>query len=379
MMTVEGLVAENEARTLRNQERSARRAAGEAGVDADEVMLELTPHGTGHNGQQPGPPPPIPEPMPASLMEAMKKGGEEARIAAFAWAMSMVGSARDKALEVLGNIYKHTPKDESKKTGSGLLQEGPEPVDDAATPDWQLDCRLITLVKLGFHLPLTLCTNTAIELVQETPTLLVCKSQTDADSNKVTVVDPTNGWPRENTISSEEWKDAWANFLRVLPSILPASGVARFQAHFDFLQGQKNFLGRFAGILKFDMKIRYHYFWAGSCIPFSVDSLSYLLEFNQIRTDVSDAQKRQRNSSPPRREQYHDRNDRNDRDRFERHDRNDRNDRNDDHNDRRDQYVQNDRRDNGGGDKSFRGGRSHASAAPLCLVCAGSGHRQLLL
>ncbi|KAH9852265.1 hypothetical protein C2E23DRAFT_683762, partial [Lenzites betulinus] len=195
-----------------------------------------------------------------------------------------------------------------------LLVEGAEVSDDSAIISRQLDCRLITLVKLGFHLPLTLCTNAAIEAVQECPSLLVCKSQNDSKGTKVTVVDPSIGWPKENLLTSEEWKDAWVNFLKVLPSILAPSGVDRFRNHFEFLQGQENFSGRLGGILRFDMKIRHRYFWAKACTPFHIKSTKYLNEFNQIRTDVAAEEIRSKNNAPPReRYQPYDRNERGDR------------------------------------------------------------------
>ncbi|KAH9849538.1 hypothetical protein C2E23DRAFT_888247 [Lenzites betulinus] len=170
MTPTDRLVAENKARALRNQDRTTRREAGEDEVEDDELLQELTPGLTPTSLQW------VPSQAPEALvltglMEALQKGGEEAKIAVFAWAMSMEGPSRDRALEVLGNIYRKTvstaEKDDSaaKVTDLDLLIEGEESLDDLASTGRQLDCRLITLVKLGFHLPLTLCINAAIELV----------------------------------------------------------------------------------------------------------------------------------------------------------------------------------------------------------------------
>ncbi|KAI0348852.1 hypothetical protein OH77DRAFT_532772 [Trametes cingulata] len=362
----EARVVENEARAMRNEERARRREAGEADVEEDEALLELEPSGPGLGEQSGGAggtagPSPMGSEFPVSVMAGLLgKGGDDARLSAFAWAMSLQGQEREKALEVLGSMFGKAAAvaEKSKETGKKadddeLLVEGPEVPEDLVDNGRRLDCRLVTLIKLGFHLPFTLCTDAAIEAVLENPSRLVCKAQNDAKGAKVTVVDPYAGWPKETELSSEEWKDAWANFLKVLPEFLAPTGVERFRQHFEFLKGQDKFAVRFPAILRFDMKIRHRYFWGKKCAPFYPGSAKYVMEFQAIRDDVQAEERDARHSAVAPRG------------RFQPYDRGERSER----------YQASERGDAGGGDKSFRGGKSHTSAAPLCLICAGSGHR----
>lgn len=383
--TPEARITENEARNTRNEERARRREL-ETDVEEDEVMLDLTPPARVQHTVNQAPPAPTPDER-SGVNGGAQGGTEEEKLKAFRLALSLEGTAREQALETLRFLYGTPGQQEKSKSSSkedsepDLLQEGPDVPDDPASSTRLIDCRLITLVKLGFYLPLTLCTNAAMEAVEAVPSLLVCKTQNDAKSNKITVVDPDVGWPRERELTSEDWKDAWANFLRALPEILSPTGVARMRAHFDFLHGQENFSVRFRAIVRFDVKIRHRYFWGKKCKPFHVGSSAYMDEFRNIRDDVTDEDKMFGTTPSAPRHQPYNRNDRNDRytrnDRNDNRDRNDRNDRNDrsDRNDRNDRYDRNNRNDRGGGGAPFQGGRSHASAAPLCLVCAGSGHR----
>ncbi|KAL1936905.1 hypothetical protein VTO73DRAFT_4549 [Trametes versicolor] len=196
-----------------------------------------------------------------------------------------------------GTLYGNTGQTEKLKSSSKedsepeLLQEGPDVPDDMTSNTRLIDPRLITLVKLCFYLLLTLCTNVVMEAIKAVPLLLICKTQNDAKSNKITVIDPDVSWPWEHTLTLEEWKDTWANFLQALPEILLPTGVECMRSHFEFLHGQENFSVRFRAIVRFDVKIRHRYFWGKKCKPFHIGSTKYLDKFSNIRDDVKEEDK----------------------------------------------------------------------------------------
>ncbi|KAI0667643.1 hypothetical protein C8Q78DRAFT_1156157 [Trametes maxima] len=306
--TAEGRVRENEARTRRNDERVRRREAGEANVGEDESLLDLTPEadGSGYDGSglgngdgtvNLGAATGDTEDQFAVLASTLAAGGPNSHMAAFLLAMKLEGATRDRALEFLNTVASAASsqglsgdkyKAASAGKDNGVLKEGPELKEgEAGRGIHTVGCRLVTLLRLGFHLPLTLCTDAAIEVVQMKPSLLVCKNQIDANGAKVAVVEPYAGWSDEISLSSEEWKDAWNNFLHVLPNTIEAAGVSRFQKHFDYLRNQECFATWFSAILRFDIKIHHMYFWAKSCTPFTPDSSAYIDQLNQIRHDMN--------------------------------------------------------------------------------------------
>ncbi|CDO77643.1 hypothetical protein BN946_scf184946.g37 [Trametes cinnabarina] len=271
-----GRIAENEARSRRNSERQERREAGNVGVEEDEDLLEIEPedaggpHGTQDTmgtirSQNPG---------------IAGGGGEDPATE------GLMGVIMARAMDLLDSALV-AKKAKGAKT-LGRLEEGvADPGSGMGSRRNRLDRRLITLLKLGFHLPLTLCTNEAIEVVRAQPTRLADKRYTDADGNKVLIVDVNAGWPEEREISSEDWKDAWANLLQVLPEILVPDGVKRFREHFEFLSRQQNFKVRFPAIRQFDIDVRHNYFWGRECLPFSPGSPEYVSELIQRQNDVA--------------------------------------------------------------------------------------------
>ncbi|KAI0634366.1 hypothetical protein C8Q77DRAFT_746622 [Trametes polyzona] len=220
----------------------------------------------------------------------------------------------------------------------------------------RVDRRLVDLIELGFHLPLTLCTNEALEAVRMDPTRLVVKNLHDADRQKVAVVDVANGWPDEFSMCSEDWRDAWTNFLQILPEVLEPEGVERFRRHHDFLVKQPNFKVRFPAILRFDINIRRDYFWGRKCVPFYPGTPEYAAGLAQEQTDWSmEAVTRGATGRQPSAAATLSGN-------------------------RFNPYSRGGGgfgggADSGGSQRPFREGRSSASAGPLCLICAEGGHR----
>ncbi|OJT04921.1 hypothetical protein TRAPUB_4263 [Trametes pubescens] len=290
LTTTGGRITENEARVSRNESRSVRRDAGEEGVEADEELLELEETWGGGGGQRAEPrtqpPAPVTEILgPASAAEAAALASlEAAPFNAFMLAMKQEGDLKEKALEYLQNIASGKKKSDKH---SGLLKEGPELPPDQRGRRSRIDRRLITLLKLGFHLPLTLCTNEALEIVRAAPARLQCKTQSDIDGNKVIVVDPTAGWREELSLTPEEWRDAWTNLLQILPEVVPPEAVARFQKHHTYLVQQHSFHTLFPAILRFDIGIRHDYFWGAECTPFHPGDNEYVADLMKICSTIS--------------------------------------------------------------------------------------------
>ncbi|CDO75102.1 hypothetical protein BN946_scf185010.g27 [Trametes cinnabarina] len=238
-------MVENEARARRNQERQVRREAGEEDVEEDEPLLELVPNAT---------------------VDVPVIVGDNTAADVIWAALKEDGEVRAKALEAITAVFGGgsgaRDKEKSGKAVPTLLTEAPvEPGEEDGLQRSRLDQRLLNVIGLGFHLPLTLCTNEAIEAVHRKPSLLQCKSQHDASGTKISVVDVTAGWPDEHDMSSEDWRDAWTNFLSVLPEILAPSGVDRMHQHYNYLVRHPNFRICFLAILRFDIRIRHDYFW----------------------------------------------------------------------------------------------------------------------
>lgn len=202
-------IAENEERVARNVLRQGRRDAGETDVEEDEQMLELVPV------------PPELAPGGENAQENTEGGGAgpglppvdaaNPAVQAFMAALQQEGEMKDKAMDLLQAMFVDKSKASRKR---GRLTEATDVTPDAGGyRRYRVDHRLIDLVELGFHLPLTLCTNEAIEAVRLDPARLTVKNLHDADRQKVSVVDVSVGWPDEFSLCSEDWRDAWTNFL----------------------------------------------------------------------------------------------------------------------------------------------------------------------
>ncbi|CDO73729.1 hypothetical protein BN946_scf185015.g57 [Trametes cinnabarina] len=279
-------VVENEARSCRNDERRVRRETGEVSVEEDELLLELVDSEPGGQGDGPDRQPGGNTPRP----ETREQGERSLEVI---WeALQQEGEARARALEVIGAALGApvTTREKDKDTAKvqALLTEAPVVEGEGCELKRnRIDQHLLNIISLGFHLPLTLCTNDAIDAVRRKPALLQCKNQHDAWGNKISVVDVTAGWPDEYEMSSEDWRDAWTNFLQMLPEVLSPEGVLRMHQHYDYLVQHPYFRICFTAILRFDIHIRYDYFWGKVCKPFEVGLPNYVAALMQEQNVVA--------------------------------------------------------------------------------------------
>ncbi|CDO71596.1 hypothetical protein BN946_scf184911.g66 [Trametes cinnabarina] len=326
-------IRENEARSRRNDERQVRREAGEENIEEDEDLLEIEPNEDERT-----------QPTTQTL-QSQVPGGTTSGGGGEGSTPEGMNIFVTQAIDLLDGVLNER-KAKSSKTLGKLEEAVEDPNARRGVRRKHLDRRLITLLKLGFHLPLTLCTNEAIELVRAQPTLLVDKRYTDSDGNKVTIVDVHAGWPDECEISSEDWKDAWANLLEVLPEVfLLPEAVERFRAHYEFLIRQTNFKVRFPAIRRFDIDIRHNYFWGKECWPFHPGSPEYVSDLIQCQNDI--AMERMTLGDSTRTEEIAD-------------------------TERAEGEVEVAEETVAG---PFGGGRMSSSTGPLCLICATSGHQ----
>lgn len=381
LTTTQGRVIENEARARRNDERQARRDAGEENVEVDEPLLELVVE---RRSREPSNGPDLDGNRPGGLDDGTRgangAGGtrlEDRSLEAILEALKQDGDVRLKALDAIGAVLTSSGNAREKEKDAkpvGLLSEAPVvPGNPSGLQNNRVDQRLLNVVRLGFHLPLSLCTNDAIDAVRRKPSLLQCKNQHDASGAKISVVDVNAGWPDEHDMSSEEWRDAWTNYLLMLPEVLASEGVERLRAHHDFLVRQPNFTLCFPAILRFDVAVRHNYFWGRACIPFFPGSPEYVAAFMQQQNVVAleaatksawrGADTRASASFRAPRVQPYERNDRG---------------WSGDRGWSRDRGWSNEPKrgpPSGGSSQPFRGGKPSASTGPLCLICAKSGHR----
>ncbi len=376
LTTTAGRVAENEARTRRNEEKQGRRDAGEEGVEANEELLELgpapggLPTGQEQQEQMHG----APTGVPPLLMITPEQMTEMVAAAAM-----MEGPQADRLISVLkrmvGAVAGVAGGPGTKTTGLvASTGTGPAPlIGDAPgrkmfeEDDVVADPRLGLVLSLGHHLPLTVCTPDALEDVAEGRKKIEMNTWTGIDNKKKAVVD-VDKWPDEKEISSSDWKDAWPNLLKIMEGHVQPAVIDKFRKHFEYLKKQQRFEDRFPGFLRFDTSIRRRYFLNHRHLEFTVGSPEYRQELVQTCHDETVKMVRVLSEwvNMPRFHPYN------------------RDGRAEAHGDSRGDTRGETRRDPRGGAvrgeavggaRPFQRGRSPTSAGLLCLICGRSGHK----
>ncbi|RDX48816.1 hypothetical protein OH76DRAFT_630510 [Lentinus brumalis] len=359
LSTTAGRIAENEARTTRNEERAQRREEGEEDVEEDEPLLDPIEQEQEQAGSQTqSTTVPTPAQRQSSSADAMAR---------------LLASASDCGPELfertLACVEKWTGVTAQPAAGghgrgaAGHSGTVPRRIGDVKGPDLfdrkqvDADPKLHAVLELGFHLPLTLCTTEALEAVARgTKQLEMATHWHSKDRQKRSVVD-VRLWPAEDDMSSDEWRDAWPNYLEVLREVCEQDVYERFKQHYEFLSRQANFKTRFPGILRFDIAVRRAYFVNAKYQPFVVGSTRYCQELTQACSDQAvERMERLQERAGPSSVRYH-------------------------------PYergmptssggsgYRSDRGIAGSGSRSFQGGRSSGSAGLLCLICGTSGHK----
>ncbi|TFK78994.1 hypothetical protein K466DRAFT_606491, partial [Polyporus arcularius HHB13444] len=247
LTTTAARLEENERRTERNTRRVQMRLDDPNFGEQDEVLLEIYapppqgeeeprrengggagPEGGEENTHTVNPPPPPPPTITAEQLLGMITA-----------AAGMEAPQADRMIGILEAVVGRMGGSVDKARASApLIGDAPgrrmfEEDDVVADPRLGL-----TLVH-GHHLPLTLCTPRALEEVAERTRKLEMSTWTDRDDKKKTVVD-VNKWPDEKTLTPNEWKDAWPQFIRIMEGHVQPAVIRKFLAHYDsYLKKQR--------------------------------------------------------------------------------------------------------------------------------------------
>lgn len=175
------------------------------------------------------------------------------------------------------------------------------------------------------------------------------------DGSKIHVIN-VDHFPDETKLDAAEWLEAWANYKRFLQQHAVDAVFRRWDSHFNFLSSQADFRSNFPAILRFDIQYRREY----NARPFLHDEIQFLRDFQAVkdtllREDLAlwrkDLEGRTPSNSSAKSSRY-------------------------------EPYPASaSGRTDSGGDGSGkttsfpRGSGSTSSSAPICLICARTGHR----
>ena len=226
------------------------------------------------------------------------------------------------------------------------------------------DPRIVEMLRAGFYWPLTGLTCKALRALNDGSKVKMIKTHSKHSTTAAGVhhILDAGVFPQEQTISIEDWREAWQNLLRLLLRLSDDEVQAMFHSHYEHLTRLPYFREEFEAILEFDIWVRHTWFTADPRRKpaFRAGGAKYLEKLSDIRLSAI----RARLSAPPVlpppafQARFHP---------YSRDDRADEPPRRVPFNATRGAGA----RDQG---QPFRGGRGPASAGPLCLICAGSGH-----
>jgi hypothetical protein len=157
---------------------------------------------------------------------------------------------------------------------------------------------VVALLRNGHHVPLTLCTNRALREVAQANVKYVKVHNSRMERN--TLLDVSQ-WPGEASMSVEDWRQGWRNFLVILEQAGSADTLRLWRDHFEALCAKDEIEDSFESILEFDIELRQAFF-AGSRAGFSVGSVAYNQRFSEISTRIL---RRQLRSGERSRSLYH--------------------------------------------------------------------------
>lgn len=101
------------------------------------------------------------------------------------------------------------------------------------------------------------------------------------DGSKIQVIDVSH-FRDESKLDVAEWMEAWASYKRFLRQYSSDSVYLRWERHFDFLSSQADFRANFPAILRFDIRYRREY----NARPFLFDQAQFLRDFQAVKDAV---------------------------------------------------------------------------------------------
>lgn len=112
-----------------------------------------------------------------------------------------------------------------------LATDAENALDMFASDTTAIDPRVMSMLKLTFYVPLTVCTSTALRGISDRSLVKMVKSHTS--SGEAAHVLDVGRFPDEQRMGAEDWREAWLNLLELLPQICGAAEVARFRAQVE--------------------------------------------------------------------------------------------------------------------------------------------------
>lgn len=140
---------------------------------------------------------------------------------------------------------------------------------------------VLSLLANQHHLPLSVCTTSALRMMQADPSSMKYHKVHDTEGAKKELLDVST-WPKEEGLTLERWHNGWRNFFGVLEHTAKPEVRNLFQSHFDYLCAQDDLESDFASILTFDIDVRQKYF-GGWRTPFTVGGLPYVRALDKQR------------------------------------------------------------------------------------------------
>ncbi|KAG2337081.1 hypothetical protein BDR05DRAFT_952888 [Suillus weaverae] len=84
---------------------------------------------------------------------------------------------------------------------------------------FEIPCPLLNLAKAKVHVPLTLLMNTSLRRIHEDPSCVKLKKGLVLEDPKLCIMDTSNGFPPEATLTADVFFEATSNFLKLLTLI----------------------------------------------------------------------------------------------------------------------------------------------------------------
>lgn len=242
----------------RNSARKVRRDTGESDVSDDESVA-------GSRAVSP-----IQDEAPVS----------QGNVVQFLSAFSTLPAAERRQIEAVfaGNLNK-IPNSAVGMTGP-LLSANAEQVavSNSGTHKFGIHPMLRDLALNRQHLPLTLflARSQRMMFLEQIPTETIRRA-----GSKVTIV-KTDHFPSETSMDPTDWMEAWANYISFLEAEADAAVLKRWKDHYRFLSSCDDLKENFTGILRFDIEQRKEYMAS----PSIFDEAAYLRRFSDTKTSV---------------------------------------------------------------------------------------------
>ncbi|KIJ90388.1 hypothetical protein K443DRAFT_116669 [Laccaria amethystina LaAM-08-1] len=145
---------------------------------------------------------------------------------------------------------------------------------------------IISLAENGSHIPLSLFTTSATNLLHTSEASIPQKSVINRLTGLKRHIIDIKYFQGEDSMDIGDWHEAWTRYHRFVETHGDKDSVIRWKKHHEFLAEQDNLKRNFAAILKFDIETRTKY----NLTPSPHDEDSYRRRFEAIKLEVLQAE-----------------------------------------------------------------------------------------